>query len=138
MRGVRGRNSFFAVYADDLLLSRDDAGFDNGRNIRGLNEAVRCDSLLRQKVSQPGRCEVVPNQAADLNRMAEMPKVTSNVGGAAGVKGFSLHFNNRYRSLRRDPGNLPQTNSSSITSPMTNRRCVRARARRCCILSAFI
>jgi len=33
---------------------------------------------------------------------------------------------------------FPQMNSSSITSPMTNNRCSRARSRRCCILSTFI
>jgi hypothetical protein len=59
-----------------------------------------------EKIPQAARGGVTSNQATDMHGLAERAKVSRNVRRAARIRGFALHFDDRYGSFRGNPGNL--------------------------------
>ena len=70
-----------------------------------MRPSVAIPSSARRLLSRVA-AKSCPTKPLTLDRIAERPKIARHVGGAAGVKGFTLHFDNRHGSFRRDPGNL--------------------------------
>jgi hypothetical protein len=87
-------------------LAGNDPGLDDRRDLDGFDETIDGNALLSEEGSEPACCHITPDHAADLHRLAEGPEIARHVCSATGIKGFTLHFDDRYGSFGRNPGDL--------------------------------
>ena len=92
----------FAVNADDLLLVRDDAGFDAGMP-RGVGEqSAAADVLSAEKFFQMPAVFIMANRAEKFRGHVERGQIARDVGRAAGHEAFALEIHDRHRRFRRN------------------------------------
>ena len=88
-----------------------------------LRRALRgIDLLLGQKLAQLLATAVSPDQADDGDVHRKFAQIARDVGGAAGIKRFPVTSTTGTGASGEMRPTLPQTNSSSIRSPMTRMR----------------
>src|SRR5262245_18567116 len=84
--GRRWADKLFAVDTDDLLIARNDAGFDDGLKSRLFNGIGSVDLLFGQQLPELLSAAVFSEQTDDPNTVHKFAQIAGEVGGAAGVK----------------------------------------------------
>ena len=99
-----GPADLLAVDPNDLLMLRDDACFnDRAKRLDSINRNLEMSISCSAKNSRSCRpLRSVPSKPDHRDVIHEFAQIARDVGGAARIKRFAGHFNNRHRSLGRD------------------------------------
>src|SRR5205814_9728875 len=74
------RQDFFAVNPNDLLLARNNPGFDDGGKIGRDRAAGGIDLLVRQQLPKLFSAAVPPNHSNDANMRGKFAQIAGDIG----------------------------------------------------------